>query len=212
MPTGYTEIIERDTEPTFEEYLWRCVRAFGYCMHLRDTPLDEKLTEELLMQRPSMLSYYRNRAAEAQEEYDKWYSLTPEDQLEWAKQHKEESLKSYKEIQERNILLWTRYQKMRQQVQSWKPPTSEHDGLKKFMIEQIDLSTRHRDPNDADSFTLKAMKELEATPLDALVMQRTMQLLRDASYYLTEVSKFEQTEKEGKKWITDLLKSVPLPT
>mgnify|MGYP003341377176 CR=1 FL=1 len=29
MPTGYTSIIEDRTDATFEEYVWRCARAFG---------------------------------------------------------------------------------------------------------------------------------------------------------------------------------------
>ena len=43
MPTGYTANIV-DGEETFEEYVWRCTRAFGAMMHMRDDSLGAKFT------------------------------------------------------------------------------------------------------------------------------------------------------------------------
>jgi hypothetical protein len=174
--------------------------------------MDVKLTEELLMARPSLLDHYRSKASEAQETYDKWYSLTPEEQRAWAQRFKDETIASLRKGQEDRAKLWHRYQRMKQQVQSWKPPTSEHNRLKEFMLTQIGESVKYMDPNEPDNYFESTIKKFEKSTLDDLVMEHTMTLIRDVSFYLTEVSKYEQYEKDGKKWITELLNSVPLPT
>ena len=44
MPTGFTsEVAERD-DFTFQDFVWKCVRAFGAFMHMRDESSDAELT------------------------------------------------------------------------------------------------------------------------------------------------------------------------
>ena len=45
----------------------------------------------------------------------------------------------YKKCSEKYSDLRNKYLKVRREVEAWTPPTPEHDGLKKFALEQIDM-------------------------------------------------------------------------
>lgn len=135
MPTGYTAYIQDGKVATGKEFLKLCTRAFGIAVDLKDKPLSVP-TPEYFKPDP----YYENKYKESLKSKDKVYHMSfeeaKEDMISKFKNNKESAekcLKRYKSEDEK-------YLKVRAEVEKWIPPTPEHENLKKFCLEQIDIS------------------------------------------------------------------------
>ena len=135
MPTGYTAYIKDGEITTGKEFLKLCTRAFGIAIDLKDEPLSVPTKTHY---EPSL--YYKKDYEETVKVRNKMRQLTFEE----AKQqiidkyneditHAKKCLDMYKSEDEK-------YLKVRNEVVSWIPPTSEHEELKKFALNQIDIS------------------------------------------------------------------------
>lgn len=135
MPTGYTEIVERKPDLTFQEFALRCARAFGALITLREDSLDAPVPEKFT---PS--DYYEEQITEAKAALAKAEALTDDDADRAAiAQHESETrrVREYLIAEETKSALYARMLAM---VKAWSPPTEDHEGLKRFMIEQIEIS------------------------------------------------------------------------
>lgn len=134
MPTGYTSIaIKKGFD--LEQFALLCSRAFGATLLMRDEPLDAPIPEKFEASTYNADELVKARAALAKAE-----GLTLSE-----KQAKGESLK--REHIAHHIEWLTKEQatndylaKLRTAVADWTPPSSDHEELKKFMLQQIDAS------------------------------------------------------------------------
>ena len=131
MPTGYSAIV--DEGGSFVEYALGCARAFGACIDLRDEPRDTPIPDEFV---PS--DYHLKRQQEAEDELRHVRDLTDEEADEAARKEYEHDIAFDREAASRVSLTFARYDSMRRQVEAWVPPTEEHEGMKKFMLEQLE--------------------------------------------------------------------------
>lgn len=165
MPTGYTAAIEKGI--SFKEFALNCARAFGACIMMRDEPSDAPIPEEF---EPSDYNAKSMEGAHARIAMLK--AMTRE---ECALSSHEEFLKSQKyhlEGLEKDRALEEKYNAMLTHAEAWNPPTPDHQGLKKFMIEQVKQGlkfdcggTYHKDAlRDLEQFTSEdwRRKEIDA--------------------------------------------------
>jgi hypothetical protein len=134
MPTGYTADIADGI--TFQKFAMNCARAFGALIALRDEPAGAEIPEF----KPS--AYYDTSLAEARERLTRLLALTPdeaEDEALRAHLNAEEARAKYAREKE---ALRLKYEAMLADVEAWRPPTPDHQGLKNFMREQITESIR----------------------------------------------------------------------
>ena len=192
MPTGYTSIIE-DGEPTFEEYAWRCARAFGAFIMERDNGLDAKIA---LRREPDRYHIDANSRAKDQ--------LIAFDRLSDAEYEAQESTRVHianeaaSEAAERARFILARYAAMRAKAETWTPPTPEHARLREFMIEQIDTSTKYM---SVGPWTQEPVPRAEAR-------QRILDNIRyHAEHYAEEVKRTE----ERNAWAAALVDSLGTP-
>lgn len=134
MPTGYTSIVADNENFTFPEFAMRCARNFGALIMMRDEPLDAPIPEKF---EPS--DYYKNEYEKAKAAYDNFIANPPTDE-DLEKQYNEyvahETERFVADSAEKDIKR-RRYNAMLSKVLEWQPPTPEHEGLKKFMIDQL---------------------------------------------------------------------------
>ena len=135
MPTGYTALIEDGV--SFEKFTLRCARAFGALITMRDDPMDANIPEELVVD-----SYYQERYLEACEELEQLKAMTEKEKTIAAMKDYEASVKTNNAIVAKKKKLLKKYQDMLEKVNAWEPPTPDHEGLKKFMKEQIESSIK----------------------------------------------------------------------
>ena len=140
MPTGYTyPIYEGRRDFTLADFAIRCARDFGFGMSLRELPLDQPIDLENYF-RPD--EYHKVEMEQAEKEYQEFLASPPtEEQL--GKEYDERLKEEWDRFEERKRIcaeLRGRYERMLQQVEEWEPPTSEHQNLKNFMLNQIRMS------------------------------------------------------------------------
>lgn len=135
MPTGYTSYIKDGKITSGKEFLKLCTRAFGIAVDLKDESLDVPTPNHF-----DPHPYYEKAYKDSLVSREKAYSMTLEEIKEDIiskyndnKGRAEKILEEYKD-EDKNYL------KVREEVEKWTPPTPEHENLKKFCLEQIDMS------------------------------------------------------------------------
>jgi hypothetical protein len=203
MPTGYTAGIIDGKINTFQDFAKQCMRAFGACIHMRDEDYDKNYEPRL----PS--DYHLKRIEKSKEEIARINSISDEDLILTRKVEIETEIKRCKDSiskqkKNRNALL-----SIKSDIQDWTPPTSEHVGIKDFMLEQIKVTIE----GDCDPrYYLKEIKELQSKLifLDAKDERRRMLELENSriEYGKVEYEKEVKRCNDANKWITDLLDSI----
>lgn len=194
MPTGYTAPIEDGC--SFEEYVWGCARAFGACIELRDSP-DEKIPAEFAPSR-----YHLEAMDKAKGELASLEMMT-KDQIQTLIDAEVEDIEVENEKYRRDhALKMSRYEQIRDKVEAWEPPTPDHAGLKKFMLEQIDDSVRFGSPYQREP--------ISTTPF-AYRQDRKARLLDDIEYHREHYADDVRRARERSEWIRALRASVPQP-
>lgn len=130
MPTGYTAKIAEGI--TFNEFVMICARGMGALIMMRDESFDAPIPERF---EPS--DYHATKQVAAELELNRLRNMSLDMAEEAAHtEFMEESERHTKTIQ-KNDDLRQKYEAMLAQVLAWHPPTSDHEGMKKFMVEQI---------------------------------------------------------------------------
>ena len=135
MPTGYTSYIQDGDITTGKDFLKLCTRNFGIAMDMRDEPLSVPVPTHF---EPN--PYYKKDYDKTVEVRNKYKQMTfDEAKQEMINNHKK-SVESAKKALGKYISEDEKYMKVRSEIEKWIPPTSEHENLKKFALEQIDVS------------------------------------------------------------------------
>lgn len=133
MTTGYTAAV-MEGKATFGQFVWHCARAFGALIEMREEPKEAPIP----VFEPS--PYYLEQKKQNEKELARLEAMGPaalerhvdglrrETRLENAKRAAEHAQKLQ------------RYESMLAQVRDWTPPTPDHEGLRKFMTEQLTSS------------------------------------------------------------------------
>ena len=194
MPTGYTGGVEDGTMTEFKDFAMLCARAFGALISMRDTDLDAKIPEEFKVD-----PYHVDAIKKAVAESKRVNAMSGAEASREAKKEFDKFTKERAESIERNRVENERYRTMLDKVLRWKPPTKDHEGLKKFMVEQIEMCMR----NWSDGYTVPVLKTGEAWVADQLA-----RCGRDITYHTEEHAKEVQRAKERTEWVKQLRDSL----
>lgn len=135
--TGYTQIVAENDNVAFKDFALRCARSFGALIEMRDEPLDAPIPERF---EPS--DFYKKKYEKMKDAYDNFVANLPSKE-EMDKKYAEYVAIRTKEAEEYNKkreIRRKRYEAMLEKVKKWVPPTSGHENLKKFMIQQLEES------------------------------------------------------------------------
>lgn len=197
MPTGYTAKLHDGKPQTFEEFALEAARAMGAAIMQRDDAPGPIVEVEPSTYELEALARDEARLTELRSfTEDDWKAEEKRTRFDTARINR----KSIQKASERRV----RYEIMLAQVEAWRPPTSEHEGLKKFMVEQLtssiefDCSIRH----------------LTIPPVRAWQEYRTVQLAtaenaveRSKGYLAESIERYESRNK----WVRDLRDSLSAP-
>lgn len=135
MPTGYTSYIKDGKITSGKEFLKLCTRAFGIAVDLKDESLDVP-TPNHFEPHPYYEKAYKDSLVSREKAYSMTLEEVKEDIISKYNDNKgrvEKILEEYKDEDKK-------YLKVREEIEKWVPPTPEHENLKKFCLEQIDMS------------------------------------------------------------------------
>ncbi len=184
MPTGYTADIEKGI--SFEDFVLRCARSFGVPISGEFKPSD----------------YYEKELKKAKTKMEIFKKMSPEQYVDKASIQFSTAQKEYDKNCQKCNLLKEKYHFMLEQIKAWTPPTLDHQGLKKFMIEQIERSIRYdcSMPTKPEKLTGKAWAK-----------QEIKELAWDIAYHAKEDLAEKERAKEQTLWIKQLRESLLPP-
>lgn len=193
MPTGYTAYVQDGA--TFEEFVWRCARNFGALVTMRHDPAGDPVPESFT---PS--TYHVDRIAEVERELAELEAMTSDgaktraaEDREAAKQRNAERMAKVAEIRRK-------YEAMLDQVRAWEPPSTDHENLKRFMIDQL---------RESIDFDCREYREPMPT-LDGAVWlaEKRERGLRDLGYHHKEHGKELERVEQRNRWVRQLRESL----
>jgi len=195
MPTGYTNAILEGC--TFQEFVWRCARNFGALIMMRDGPIDAPIKQQ------EVDSYYTESLVRAEDEYVRFNKLSQDElkaeYLTYAKEQDADRAKAEsKRLEEKD-----RYLEVLNHVTTWTPPTPEHQGLKDFMIQQINESIRF-DCGDMSEY-------YETLSYDHWLTKKSKDVKWQLQYHREALEKQKTLVAGRNQWINALHNSVPMP-
>jgi 5'-3' exonuclease len=206
MPTAFTAGILDGTINTFEEYAKPLARQFGALIHLRDEtnnspyrPLDVDCEYETgrLAEAYKSLEEYKTKS---DKEFLDEYLATAKSEL----QRFEESIAKCREYEKR-------LRRFLAVAQDYKPPTSEHKGIKRLMIEQLETTIEH----DCDvKYYLQAMERWEEELLNFDVSKLREELIQSEEKNIADLKERIQHSKERRvnanRWAEQYFQSIKL--
>ena len=198
MPTGYTATLVEQGQ-TFTEFTLGCARAFGACIEQRDDPMDD------MPKVPKRSTYHDTELDKAKAELAKAESMTSKERLAWGTKSKRQQLKDYRASLAKKKEIKARLETMIAQVEGWVPPSADHNGLKKFMLEQL-ASTMDHD-GDVAYYEKEIERTKETEPLE--YFEGFLKHLKwSVEYHKKEAEKDNERTDGRTQWITDLYDSL----
>lgn len=192
MPTAYTQGIV-DGKLNFEQFLLLCCRNFGACIEMRDNSLDAPIPEKF---EPS--DYHVKSLAQSEAELTRLLEMNNEERIAFGEQKQRESIESYELGLASRRLENGRLAAIREEAEQWEPPTKEHNGLKDFMLQQIDCSMNN------ESFWLRGIEEAKAqSPMNFYA-----KAVKDAEFRIEYDRKAIKDEKALATGRTEWIKAV----
>lgn len=203
MPTGYTAYIEDGEITTGKEFLKLCTRAFGIAIDVKDEPLSTPTPSSF---EPS--PFYKESYDRALKQLEEANKMTFDEAKIQMRADYEKRISDYKDYAERETAMNEKYAKVRKEVEEWIPPTGEHEGLKKFALEQIDMCVTKQEY--IDEYLEKSKEEFDDS--DEAVQNYINDIVdyyqRDAERsYKSWQEELERTRSKN-EWMTKFLESL----
>jgi len=194
MPTGYTADIYDGKDVSFNDFALKCARAFGACIEQRD---DDPNDKPKLIEKNNDDSYHIERINEAKN----WKKPTKAEFDVYVKMQ----TAYYNEKIDNQNKLKASYQKMLDKANAWTPPTKEHEGLKKFMIEQLNSSIEF---DCGFEYYQRELNNIKQLTYNQYVKNMRASNKRDIEYHTNELKKDNERTDNRNAWISALYKSL----
>lgn len=198
MPTGYTSYIENGEITKGKDFLLKCARAFGACIDMKEESLNIDIPVKF-----EPHTYHKEQLEKAYNDLEKYKAMTIEEAQKIVDAEYEKNQKYYAEAVIKNREVNDRYIIIRDEIEKWTIPTPEHNNLKKFALEQIDMSM---DYNMEDYY----QKELDKPKKTAEeYISAMIECAADSiKYHLKNWNEEVKRTDERNKWINDLRESL----
>ena len=147
MPTGYTQQIIDGTVKTPKEFLHLCLRSFGVCISMRDMPFDAQqvdYTEYIKKYYQDLIGYHNKALENAKAEYERVINLSDDDFYEMYVERFSHNREYYQKRTDEAKKQNAQYQSFYDAIKNW-DCSEEFSNIKKFALDQIDISKEDED-------------------------------------------------------------------
>lgn len=203
MPTGYTAGILDGKITTFPQFAKQCMRAFGATIHMRDEDMEAEIT-------PRTPRDYYSKEIEKAKQLLKVAETLSDDEIIANRKTKLETSKEYHlkaivkaKVDTKNI------NDILKDVRKWQPPTSDHAGIKDFMIDQIE-KTIDFDCKTKSHYEGLAKIELELLTFNASEIRKDMiaKAKKDFEYNTKNYNEDVERCDKSNQWVSDFVGSL----
>lgn len=199
MPTGYTHDLYEGKDVTVSDFILGCARAFGALVTMRDDPKDAPIPDRF---EPS--DHHIRALAAAEAVLREMETISVEEMDRRSQADYAEALRRWRERRHQAQERRTRYEAMLREVRAWTPPTPDHEGLRAFMIEQLERSIEF-------DCSMKYDDRPELLPPGAWQVQQIEKAQRDVEYHRREYEREVERNRERTEWVRALRESLPAP-
>lgn len=194
MPTGYTaELVEKGQD--FRSFVLTCSRAMGACIMQRDDPMSDPPKMQ------PVTSYHADKIGAAKIMLAELQALTVTEKLRHGARLRDTAIASARESLAREQAETARLDAMAEKVSAWTPPSPEHEGLKRFMLEQLQTSKTF-------NYAEKWMAEAEAKTSHQYFTEALERAAHDIEYHTKEHAEELKRSNARNEWIDQLYKSL----
>ena len=146
MPTGYTQQIIDGAVKTPKEFLHLCLRNFGICISMRDESLNLQgdYTEYIKKYYQDTIGYYSKALENAEKEYSRISNLSDDDLYEMYVKRFTDDRNYYQKRADEEKKQNAKYQTFYDAIEN-SDCSEEFNNIKKFALDQIDIS---KEPED----------------------------------------------------------------
>ena len=194
MPTGYTAKLYVG-EQSFRDFVLTCARAFGACIDMREDSLDKAIPDKF-----EPTKYHIEQIEKYKKELKRYVTMLSEDAENECEKEYQAEVKSYEKNIERQAKLKQRYESMSRKVKAWKLSTPDHQGLKNYMVQQLEESIKF----DCGYKSEKPKRLTTIRWLDEQIASAK----RNIEYHTEENRKEVERTNERNQWIAELRKSL----
>lgn len=198
MPTGYTSKVLDGC--SFKDYALTCARSFGALLHMRDEPLNAEVTTKV-----PRSTFSRDQVEKLKAKLEDLIALSYNNIVSRAAQYNAEGLARFEErmdaLYEQQVL----YERMLCTAKGWIPPSPEHQGLKDFMISQLEQSLDFDCLHAKTYYDENPFKELDP---EEWFEQEVKNLASSLFYYRRQTEDDYRRWLKNTRWVEDLVKSL----
>lgn len=137
MPTGYTADVQNGKVTEFSDFAWKCARNFGALIMMRDAAWDTPVPARF-----EPPDYHLKRLDEVRSTISTLTGMSDDEVAEACARDYAAAVATWEERQAERAIERGRYEAMLTNAREWLPPTPDHQGLKDFMISQLEESIR----------------------------------------------------------------------
>jgi hypothetical protein len=136
MPTGYTYPVVDGKITEFPDFALSCARAFGALISMREEPADAPIPEEFT----PATGYYDKRIEAGRARLAEVLVMTTAESDAAALAEHEKAIADRDRYLADKEVEASRVRSMLAKVEAWEPPSSDHEEMKRFMIDQLHTS------------------------------------------------------------------------
>lgn len=195
MATGYTANVADGKLTEFPAFAMQCARAFGALVMMRDDAADAAIPEVF---EPDT-KYHDEALATAKRDMAAFGEMGNAACIALRDAEHEQAVESWRKSNMDRVATRERYEAMLTKVHNWVPPTKDHDGMKAFMVEQLETSIKF-DCYESEAPKLQMLSDWRAN--------REEQLTRDINYHTEHRQKEIERAASRTKWLRDLRASL----
>ena len=194
--TGYIHDL-LDKNMNLKQFTFACAASFGYLVNFRDQDLKGNLPKSIPINRSTLVQISKTK-----KEIKRLKGLSKQAQIDHGNKEKCRLLKfweKYEKIQQKEQ---DKLRSMLSQVESWNPPTKNHQGLKGLMLQQIKDAL-----GNSDTYCSEEMQRIgNQDPIEFITkeLDHTVQNLRDLEH---EWAREQRWNRESNEWLSALKKS-----
>lgn len=200
MPTGLTAAIYEDQEGyTFEDFVWRCARHMTPLIRMRDADEDAPIPTTLEPE----ISFTSTALRNSQELLEQVTAMDDVAAQSAATDEYEQALARIEEAQAEKLALRARYERMKEQVEAWEPPSQHHMPLKALMLKQLDESIRY------DTEISRTRDEIERLDGPEWRERTVKKLTSEITRYESQIEDEKKRAEFNNTWLRQLRESLP---
>ena len=206
--TGYTAGIIDGKINSASEYLKICIKAFGCCFEQREEPLYSPI------RMPSLddCKYYERELKKVEERVKEFDGLSNDEIFERFIDEKKAEISYLENFIARMKKERDLYLKIRNGVEKWVPPTSDHDDIKRFAINQIDMciptDSEIREKERELEGAKKAMDIYTQNDADGWHSEYRRSLMKDVDYYTNRLEESKKTVEKRTEYLQAFIDSL----